>query len=130
MKIKFGIISIMTCSALLTLPLLTSAKSLTLTNATKKSFTVRVNKKCASEFGVMKANSSKTVTEEALNQLCERKLSNCEAIIFKSNDCTGQQIADVLFDTNTGVKGSFRSAKNYTITVSFPLNWVTLSEAL
>lgn len=117
-------------AALCTLPLLASAKSLTIVNSTKQPFSVRVNNLCSSEFGVIKKNSTKTVAEEKLNQLCAQNSSNCEAMIFKSKNCTGNQIGNFMFDTKTGLKNNFKSAKNYSMTLSFALNTVILSEAL
>jgi hypothetical protein len=125
---KFGVIFAMGLG--LTLPMLATAKSLTLANATKKSFTVRINNYCSDAFGVMKANSFKVVVEEELNKLCGLNSSNCKAIIFKSDNCTGKQIADFIFDTSTGFKNSFHSAKHYSMTVAFPFNAASLTEAL
>jgi hypothetical protein len=129
-KKKTMIVLMIASSALLTLPLLASAKPLTLLNATKKSFTVSVNNNCASEFGVLKVNSSKTVAEEALNKLCALNASDCKIVIFKSNDCTGEQIAGFVIDVKTGFKNTFHSAKHYSITYSTTLNWLTLTQAL
>jgi len=117
-------------SSLIVLPLTAAAKPLTLVNATKDSFTVRVNYYCSGEFGLMKANSSKTVGEEQLDKLCGQTSTNCEAKIFKSNDCTGKEIGSFTFDTKTGLKDNFQSAQNYSMTVSYQLNMATLTEAL
>ena len=128
---KLGVIaSVFIGSSVVVFPLVATAKPLTLVNATKDSFTVRVNYYCSGEFGTMKPNSSKVVGEEQLDKLCGQTSSNCEAKIFRSNDCTGNQIGSFKFDTKTGLKDNFQSAQNYSMTVSYQLNMASLTEAL
>lgn len=132
MKAKQGniIVSIIAGSVLMALPVLTSAKPLTVINSTKSPFTVSVNNNCSNDFGIINKDNSKRVTEDTLVKLCGANASNCSAVIYKSNDCSGKQIGDFLFDAKIGVKDSFHSAKNYSMTVSYGLNWVTLTQAI
>lgn len=127
---KIGIImSVVVGSALMISPVLASAKNLVVVNNTKKAITLRINNTCSTEFGAIQPNGSKTVTDSALNSLCKSTASNCKALIFKSSNCTGDQVASFYFSTSTGLKSSYQSAKNYAITVNYPLNMLTLTSA-
>lgn len=128
---KLGIVfSALIGTALLVAPFTASARPLTLGNATKKPFTVRINNICSSDVGVIKANTTKIISEEILNKLCGQNASACKAQIFKSNDCNGKEIADFIFDTKKGVTDVFHSSTNYSMTVSYSFNAVTLVEAI
>lgn len=131
MKIGKGKILFLTFGTTLILsPYIVSARPLTIENATKDSITVRINNTCSNEFGIMKTHTSKTISEAIQNKLCEKNIFNCVASIYKSNDCSGDEISNFLFDTRNGLVGAFFSSPNYSLTVSYLFNAVSVVETL
>ena len=124
---KFGIIL---AAALIALPCLAVAKDLTVSNNTKGEISVKVNRHCSNEFGVIAPTTSKTVAEEALKNLCGKNQMFCQAKVYKSKNCSGKQIADFQFDVKDGLHGYFHASENYTVTVSLPFNTFSIVEAL
>ena len=101
---KLGsIATIMLCSNLLAVPL-ANATGFLIANNTDKNFTVNINQACSVEFGIINAHSTKIISEAAFNNACKGTPLYCEAKIYHSDNCSGEKVANVVFDTTIGVK--------------------------
>jgi hypothetical protein len=111
------IVSLVVGSSLLITPLFASAKSLMVTNETKKPFTIRVADHCSAGFGIIRVGDSGAIYEREMYSLCGENKESCKAEIFRSNDCTGKRIVSFNFDIQSGVLAdSVRMAGPYAVT--------------
>lgn len=106
--------------ASLTLPVLSHANALTIRNNTNFDSTSKINDgPCSSSIlgakGVTKAHSTNVISDKMILLACYANRSNCKADVFMTNNCSGPQIATVVFDVNTGVKSVSMQSNNYTI---------------
>lgn len=85
-----------------------AASGLTIDNQTDFDSTSVLNNGACSTIlgaeGVTNAHTKKTVSASKIRLACLGNWSNCKAVVYMSNNCTGPVAATVYFDINTGIK--------------------------
>lgn len=104
MSIK-KIITIIITAGMTSLPLAAQA-GLTIVNNTSKDSTSIINDgMCSNSLsgGVTKAHSTNKVSDIVIGIACLGHSSNCKADVYMSNDCSGDKVSTVMFDTKKGI---------------------------
>jgi hypothetical protein len=90
------------------LPFSANAAGLTIDNKTDFDSTSVLNNGACSTIlgadGITKAHTKKTVASSRVRLACLGHWSNCKAVVYMTNNCTGPAVATVYFDVNTGIK--------------------------
>lgn len=96
----------------LMLPAIGYADNFTIENHTKHNLTFKVNDVCSNEIGVINSHTSRNTPEVIMKQLCKDNASNCQAKIFRSNDCSSRYLATVGFNLVSGIVSVTNVAPN------------------
>lgn len=107
------------------------AKPLTVGNGTSANLSAgTASGVCSNLLSNIVSHSSATADDQDLSQLCQSSPHACRISLFSGAGCYGAPLATVLIDIDKGVDQPVFCAPHYTLTVSYPFNSISLSEAL
>lgn len=94
------------------------ANSLTIVNNTAQDSTAIINNGGCSasvlgEKGITRAGKQNTIDSFIIWYACYASPANCKADVYMTSNCTGEKIATVVFDTNTGIKSISMLSNDY-----------------
>jgi len=127
MLVKKSIITSLLAISVTSLPVLAQAGDLDVSNNTDEYSTTYIlnpiGKVCSStalgDDGITKPRQQNHIISEGkLNLACFADKTNCVAEVYMTNDCSGDKVATVTFDTSTGVKSISMSSNKYVISGS------------
>lgn len=98
-----------------------AANGLTIVNNTDEDSTSIINDgMCSNKLtgGVTKAHSTNVVSGTIVSLACFGHASDCKAEVYMTNDCSGDKIATVMFDTKTGIKSVAMNTNQYQVSGS------------
>lgn len=122
MSIKKAKILLIT-SFLTILPFAAVAGDLVINNHTDFDSTSVINNGACStilgEIGISRAHTdSNVVPDKKIRFACFANKHNCHADVYMTDNCTGEKVATVLFDVDTGIKSIQMSSTKFAITGS------------
>lgn len=98
-----------------------AASDLTIVNNTNNDSTSIINNGICSNTlsgGVTKAHSTNVVKKTVIGLACLGHASNCKADVYMTNNCSGNKVASVVFDTGSGIKSITMNSNNFHISGS------------
>jgi len=107
-----GLICGLIGSSLLLMPIMATA-GLTITNNTAQNSTTIINSTCSTSIGtqgVTHPHSTNEVPDMAIRMVCYTTPNHCVADVRMTADCSGESMATIVYDINSGVKAATLSA--------------------
>ena len=99
------------------------ADDLKINNTTDKTFTFSINQHCSEQIGKVAPHSTTIISAKNLGGACDYNTIRCISNIYPNNNCTGNSVAQVMFDLRIGVRGVDNYHKGYAFSTSlFTLN--------
>lgn len=107
--------------SLCSVSVLAQAGGLTIVNNTDMDSTSIINDGMCSNTlsgGVSKAHSTNIVSSTVIGLACFGHSSDCKADVYMTNNCSGDKVGTVIFDTKNGIKSVTMNTNQYQITGS------------
>lgn len=115
-------------AAMLVLLITASAYQPILVNKIRHDMTYAIGGVCTQH--VIHNNDSEFVSETSLQILCGTNTKNCVIELFSSKNCAKSMIAGITLDINKGVKDAVGIADNYSVSINYSNNAVTVAKAI
>lgn len=106
MSVKKIILTSLVAMSMSSISMMAYAKLSIMNNTDKDSTSILNDGMCSSMLpgGVTKAHSPNEVDDKIIAMGCLMHETNCKADVYMTNNCTGNKVATVFFDTKKGIK--------------------------